>query len=144
MCGKHYPARVKTIQMIRMENYRRLLAELKGHLGREPSGKEMADALGISGAYVSQLKTGKRDNIDDDAARGMETRFNKEVGWMDNDPELWPFETIRHDRFSRLPERFKGMAEQELRRVIEEWESKGSGLGGSGHPENDLPSVATG
>lgn len=130
MYGSHYPVWVKTIQMIRMENYRRLLDELTAQLGREPSGKEAADALGISGAYVSQLKTGKRDNIDDDAARGMERRFRKDPGWMDNDPDLWPFETISHDRFSRLPERFKGMAEQELRRVIEEWESARVTVGG--------------
>lgn len=123
-----YPAPVKTISAIRMENYRRLIDELRRELQSEPKGAEIAEKFGITPAYVSQIKNGHRSDIDEAAARKIEAKCGKEIGWMDNDPSLWPFETISFERFSRLPERQKGMAEQEARRVIEEWEQSLGGV----------------
>lgn len=127
-----YPAGVKTISAIRLENYTRLINDLSlklaMELGREPRDKELATALGITPAYVSQIKTGERKNIQDEAARKIERALMLEPGWMDNDPDLWPFRTIAFERFNRLPERVKGMAEQEVRRIIEEWEQSLGGV----------------
>lgn len=139
-----YPVGVKTVDEIRLANYRRLTAEVQEHLGREPSGVELADALGISAAYVSQIKTGKRTNIEEESARKMEDKRGKERGWMDNDQDLWPFQSLSAERFAKLPERFKGMAEQEVRRILEEWESKGGDLGGSGPSSEDGSKRAAG
>lgn len=127
-----YPAPVKTISAIRMENYLRLIEDVRREflrdLGREPKGVELAQRLGITQVYVSQIKNGHRSVIEDDAARRIEAKCGKEIGWMDNDPSLWPFETISAERFSRLPERHKGMIEQEARRMLEDWEQS---LGGA-------------
>lgn len=123
-----YPVPVKTISAIRMENYRRLIEELRRELQYEPKGAEIAARFGITAAYVSQIKNGHRSDIDEAAARKIEAKCEKEMGWLDNDPSLWPFETISAERFSRLPERHKGMIEQEARRVIEEWEQSLGGL----------------
>lgn len=85
-----YPVWVKTIEAIRLANYRKLLAELAED--RDPlKGVEIASALGISAAYVSQLERGIRDSIDSKAARKIERTANKPEGWMDTDFDLWPF-----------------------------------------------------
>lgn len=127
-----YPPRVKTIDAIRMENYERLLGQvrekLKAEHDREPKDYEIADALGITKEYFSQIKNRKRVNLEEDAARRIEVKLDLERGLMDNDTSLWPFQTIRADRFAKLPERQKGMAEQEVRRILEEWEDS---LGGA-------------
>ena len=140
MHGLIYSASVKTIDVIRLQNYKALLAEagarLEADLRRTPTDAELARELGISGAYVSQLKNEKRAKIQDKAARGMESKQGKDVGWMDNDHSLWPFETISPERYTSLPDRYKGMAEQEVRHLLEEWESKGGGLGGG---NQDMP-----
>lgn len=125
-----YALRVKTVEQVRLERYRQLLTELETEPGVPASQADVARALGISPVYVHQLEHGKRSNIDSKAARKIEASMGKEIGWMDSDPDLWPFNTISMEQFSRLPERFKGMAEQEVRRVIEEWESSRQRLGG--------------
>lgn len=129
MAGMLYPPRVQTVDEIRLSNYKRLLQELRDLHGRDPKQTEVAEALGISAPYVNQIARGKRKRIEGAAARKMEALRGKEPGWMDNDAELWPFETITSERFARLPERQKGMAEQEVRRIVEEWEALGGGSG---------------
>lgn len=126
-----YARPVKTVEQIRLERYKQLLVELEREPGVPASQAEVARVLGISPVYVHQLEHGKRENIESKAARKMEASMGKETGWMDNDPELWPFETVSVESFTKLPERYKGMAEQEVRRVIEEWEMSRSRVGGA-------------
>jgi transcriptional regulator with XRE-family HTH domain len=90
MCASAYPAWVKTIEVIRMANYHRLVAELQGD-GPPLRSADVARALGISKVYAWQLENGKRDAIDSKAARLIERSMKKEEGWMDTDFELWPF-----------------------------------------------------
>lgn len=86
-----YPVRVKTIEAVRMANYRRLVAELQGEADAPISAAEVARALGISKVYAWQLEKGKREAIDSKAARLMERSMLKDEGWMDTDFDLWPF-----------------------------------------------------
>lgn len=123
MRESHYPVSVKTINVIRLENYWRLVGEIEREQNQKPTGVEIARRLDIAAPYVTQLKKGVRKNIQDDAARKMEAGMGKPRGWMDNDPTLWPFQTISPGRFNSLPTHWKGIAEGEVRRVLEEWES---------------------
>lgn len=81
---------MRTIEAVRLENFGRLLKEIRGD-GPEPAAAHVAAALGISGVYAWQLMTGKRTNIDSKAARLMERKAEKPEGWLDTDFELWPF-----------------------------------------------------
>lgn len=140
---RRYAHGVKTVEEIRLEKYRQLLTELEPRPGVPPSQAEVARALGISAVYVHQLEHGKRVNIDSKSARKMELAMDKPIGWMDNDPDLWPFEAVTAERFSKLTERQKGMAEQELRRIVEEAERARGALGGaSGGAQSDQPKAA--
>ena len=67
---------MKTVTDIRHENLISLLdSEVK-------SIQEMAEKMGKSHSYVSQLKI-KAKNIGDKTAREFEAVFNKPMGWMD-------------------------------------------------------------
>lgn len=79
---------VKTIEVVRLENYKRLVTELLGDDAVRPV--DIATALGISTVYAWQLQKGERDRIDSTAARKMERKAGKEVGWMDTDFSMWP------------------------------------------------------
>jgi transcriptional regulator with XRE-family HTH domain len=84
-----YPERVKTIETIRLANFRRLVDELKeGGLSRDNA---VATAMGISAPYLSQLGKGVRGSIESDAARKIERKAGKPEGWLDTDFDLWPF-----------------------------------------------------
>jgi transcriptional regulator with XRE-family HTH domain len=89
MKARGYPAWVKTIEVIRLANLNRLVAELKA--SGLSTDKAVADAMGISAAYLSQLGKGVRDSINSDAARKIERKAEKPEGWMDTDFDLWPF-----------------------------------------------------
>lgn len=40
---------------------------------------------------------------------------------MDNDPSLWPFETINPEDFAQLPAVWRGIAEGRVRAVLDEY-----------------------
>lgn len=97
---------VKTIEAIRMANYRRLVSDLQGDGDVPMRPPDIARALGISKVYAWQLENGKRTAIESKAARLMERKAGKPEGWMDTDFELWPFpdrellgrvERLKHD-----------------------------------------------
>jgi transcriptional regulator with XRE-family HTH domain len=88
-----YAFRVKTIEAIRLENYKRLVTEIKGEQEkiRPP---DIARALGISKVYAWQLENGKREAIDSKAARLMERGMGKPDGWLDTNFDMWPFPDV--------------------------------------------------
>lgn len=90
MVASPYAFWVKTIEVVRLANYRRLVNELSA--GDEPVRPvDIARALGISKVYAWQLENGKRTVIDSKAARLMERSAGKAEGWMDTDFDAWPF-----------------------------------------------------
>lgn len=89
-----YPLWMRTIEVVRLANYRRIVEELKGDRDKI-TGPEIARALGISAVYAWQLENGKRDVIDSKAARKIERNAGKAEGWMDTDFEMWPFPDAR-------------------------------------------------
>ena len=93
MSVSRYALIVKTIEAVRLENYKRLVAEIKGEQEkiRPP---DIARALGISKVYAWQLEKGKREAIDSKAARLMERGMGKPEGWLDTNFDLWPFPDI--------------------------------------------------
>lgn len=74
IAGCYYPA-MPTIQDIRRQNFARLLAEYE-------TNKAFADATGLPAAFVSQIKTGRRD-IGEEVARKMERNLRLHHGYMD-------------------------------------------------------------
>lgn len=102
MSAQEYPVEVRTIEQIRLENFRQLVQELRASLGREPTAVELSDFTGISSVYAWQLQTGKRDAIDSKAARKIDRRASKGDGWMDTDFTLWPFPGISPAKFENL------------------------------------------
>jgi hypothetical protein len=91
MGASDYPVWVKTIETIRLANYKRLVAELQGD-GQPLADAEIGRALGISKVYAWQLSKGARTAIDSKGARKMERAASKPEGWMDTDFDLWPFD----------------------------------------------------
>jgi hypothetical protein len=85
---------MRTIEAVRLENFRRLVAEVQGDDESEPTAQAVGDAVGVSSVYAWQLMTGKRANIDSKAARKMEASMEKPEGWMDTDFQLWPFPDV--------------------------------------------------
>jgi hypothetical protein len=74
---------MKTVQEIRLANFRLLLAEAK-------TQAELARAADLKQPYINQLargalQNGKPRSIGDEAARKFEAGMNKPVGWMDRD-----------------------------------------------------------
>lgn len=123
-----YPALVRTIEEIRLANYRRLINELQEELRleRPPNGPEVSAAFGISTVYAWQLVKGKRTNIDSQAARTIEKKMEKPIGWLDMDSELWPFPGIEYERVDRLTRDQKIEIQGAMRTLLNDFES-GSG-----------------
>jgi hypothetical protein len=78
---------VKTIEQIRRENFASLVAEAGGVT-------RFAEKMEKSQSQFSQImhgspdsKTGKPKEIGSKLAREIESRFGKDVGWMDHEPE---------------------------------------------------------
>ncbi len=93
---------MRTIEEIRLDNFRVLVDELARDLRREPKNVEISAHLGVSPVYVHQLFKGKRANIQSEAARKIEEHMLKPRGWMDADHRTWPFPGIDLDRLQRL------------------------------------------
>ncbi len=98
---------MQTIEQIRLANYRRLIKELGDERGYELKDPEIAVALGISKVYVWQLRKKERDNIDSKAARKIEAKSGRPLGWLDTDFNLWPFPGIKPTRYAMLTEKQK-------------------------------------
>ncbi|WP_343927066.1 hypothetical protein [Pigmentiphaga daeguensis] len=119
---------MKTIEEIRLERLRDLVSEAGSvaNLNRIAKRNERD-------ATISQIlnrwegKTGKPKELGSAMARALEEAMGKEVGWMDNDPATggaaWPFPDIDPARFSALPERLRGRAEERVLEIIKEWEA---------------------
>ena len=76
------------INGIRLENYKRLLAEFQqrpDQAGLLNHGliKRFAEHTGLSAKYLSHINN-DRKNIGEAVARQMEAAFNKVHGWLDN------------------------------------------------------------
>lgn len=109
---------VKTIEEIRLANFWRLVKELEVELGHEPNDPAVAAAMGLSKVYVWQLRNSKRDKIDSAAARKIEGNMQKEPGWMDADPDAWPFPGIDRSLFDALSPSQKTEIQGLVRRAI--------------------------
>ncbi|WP_414440474.1 hypothetical protein [Burkholderia sp. 22PA0106] len=79
---------MKTCHEIRREQLRALIDEVGG-AGR------LSDLIGKTDIQIRQWvnaskdsRTGKPRGISDDAARHIEQMTGKEIGWLDNDPEI--------------------------------------------------------
>lgn len=133
-----YPLAVKTIEAIRLENYRTVVADLARERGHEINGPEIAAALGLSAVYVWQLSNGKRSSIESKAARKIEQTLGKPEGWLDTDFSLWPFPGIDAARFERLSQQQKTEIQGVVRRMIMDFEAEGaSGSGESFDSQSD-------
>lgn len=123
MLGRRYSGWMRTIDEIRLNNFRTLVAELRAEQGAEVGDAEVAASLGISKVYAWQLRTGKRDKIDSPAARKMEKAAQKAVGWLDTDFMLWPFPGIAPDRFDALTRDERIEIQGQVRGWVEKFES---------------------
>lgn len=85
---------MRTVEEIRLENYWRLVQELRDELRREPTGADIKALTGISEAYASQLKNKVRSNIDSAAARKMESKSGKPRGWLVKKPSGFSLEVF--------------------------------------------------
>ncbi|KVZ22352.1 hypothetical protein WL14_20950 [Burkholderia cepacia] len=79
---------MKTCHEIRREQLRALIEEL-GSVGR------LSELIGKTDTQIRQWvnaskdsRTGKPRGISDDIARHIEEKTGKEIGWLDNDPEI--------------------------------------------------------
>lgn len=123
MSASLYPDPMRTIEEIRLENYRTLIAELEVELGSEIGDAEVALHLGISKVYAWQLRSGKRSKIESPAARKIEKAAEKPVGWLDTDFKLWPFPGISPDRFDSLTRDERIEIQGQVRGWVEKFES---------------------
>jgi len=116
---------MRTIEEIRLENFRALITELQEDLGTpDITAAEISMHFGISSVYAWQLKFGKRDKIDSVAARKIESKYGKPHGWMDTDFKLWPFPDIDQERFASLKGNQKIEIQGQVRGWIEKFESE--------------------
>lgn len=125
-----YSGFVKTIEEIRMENFRRLVEEIERERGHEMNGPEVAKALGLSSVYVWQLRNGQREAIDSKAARKIELKTGRPKGWLDTDTALWPFPGIEFDRYLRLSAEQKLEIQGSVRKMIIDFEESSGELPG--------------
>lgn len=140
MAPSPYPFWMRTIEAIRLANYRRLIEEVKGDRDII-RGVEIAAALGITPAYVSQLANGVRTSIDSVAARKIERQAGKPEGWMDTDFEMWPFPDA--DLLGRL-ERLKPAERIEIQGVIKERLDRYENRTGAGVAESGKSALSSG
>jgi hypothetical protein len=89
---------VKTIEQIRRENFATLVEEAGGVT-------RFAEKMEKSQSQFSQIihgapdsKTGKPKEIGSKLARAIESRFGKDIGWMDHEPEDQEYQA-----FKKLP-----------------------------------------
>lgn len=101
-----YACAMRTIEVVRIANLRRLVSELSKD---GTSQNRIAARFEMSGPYLSQLLKGVRNKLDSPAVRKIEEGAGKPLGWMDTDFDLWPFPSIDPGLIESLPadQRFK-------------------------------------
>jgi hypothetical protein len=114
---------MRTIEEIRLENYRALVNQLQAELGGAIGDGDVSAYLGISKVYAWQLRSGKRGKIDSPAARKMEKAVGKAVGWLDTDFKLWPFPGIAPDRYEHLSHDERMEIQGQVRGWMEKFEA---------------------
>lgn len=134
-----YAFDVRTIEEIRLANFKLLTAELADLLKCAPKPPAIAEFMGISKVYAWQLVTGKRTNIESKAARDIEAKTEKPTGWMDTDFSLWPFPDIDPARIDGLTVAQRAELQVLLRQSIETFEAANAKRlsrpnGSTGHP----------
>lgn len=107
---------MKTIEEIRRARLEQLRQEVE-HLGgfaeinrRRETNPRSAQLYNIAAANRGS-KTGAPMTMGSDLARSIEAAMGKPRGWMDSDPDYWPFELIDRKRFEELTERQRGAVE---------------------------------
>jgi hypothetical protein len=92
---------VKTIEEVRHAN---LLSLIKGY----PTIQAFAAAIGKDAAQVGQWKNkntrpnGTTYQLDSGTARCIDERLTLARGWMDNDHDAWPFQSVDLDKVQSL------------------------------------------
>ncbi len=80
----------------------------------------LAAKLGISIQAVTNWKSrGVPASQHEAIARALEWSIDQLLGLQPERREVWPFETVAHERFARLTEREKGMVEAAMLEVID-------------------------
>ncbi len=115
--------RMRTIEEIRRARLEELRHEVE-HLGgyaeinrRRGTNPRSAQLYNIAAANRG-TKTGAPMSMGSDLARAIEVAMGKPRGWMDNDPDFWPFELIDRRRFEALSERQRGAVEAAAAREL--------------------------
>lgn len=62
---------------------------------------QLADLAGSQKTHLSAIQAGNRD-VGDVLATKIEEATGQEFGWMDIDPDLWPFRQISHQKVLAL------------------------------------------
>lgn len=108
-----FNATMRTVEEIR-RNRLELLVEEFGSLAE--LGKRLN--LNARDSTLSQYrnrsrdsKTAKPKNMGSPMARRLESACGKELGWMDTDPDLWPFADVDHGKLRALSERHRTLIE---------------------------------
>jgi hypothetical protein len=82
-------------------------AEINRRRGTNPRSAQLYNIA----AANNGTKTGAPMSMGSDLARSVEQAMGKPRGWMDQDPDAWPFELIDRRRFEALTERQRGAVE---------------------------------
>ena len=109
-------SRMKTVEEVRRARLAMLVKEFKSYAElNEKLGRPRRDATLTQ--YANQSvgsKTAKRKGMGSATARLLESACKKEPGWMDTDPELWPFLDIDHQKVTKLLGRHRNQLEGAL------------------------------
>lgn len=117
---------MRVVEEIRLLHLKRLVnqfgsvTELNKRLGRPARDATLSQIYNRN----PDSKTGRPRDMGSGLARSIEEALEYEKGFLDNDPDLWPFIDMSPARFAALPDRLKGKAEGEIQRIVEEWENK--------------------
>lgn len=104
---------IEEIRRLRLEELRQEvehlggLAEINRRRGTNPRSAQLYNIA----AANKGTKTGAPMSMGSDLARAIEVAMGKPRGWMDHDPEFWPFELLDRRRFESLSERQRGAVE---------------------------------
>jgi hypothetical protein len=147
--GCHFSVPIDPMRTV--EETRRLrLIELRdtradGNLARLA---RLAD-MGARDSTFSQIinrsigtKTNKPKTMGSEQARKLEAVFKLPAGWMDTDPDAWPFKDIDRTRFDRLSERHRLEIQGAVRTLLIEYESESGKSSTSTDDDDRVPRVA--
>lgn len=115
---------MKVVEEVRLGHLVRLIeahesiAGLNRALGRPSRDATLSQIL--NGSPNSQ--TTKPRHMGSILAREIEKKLNKPIGWMDADPDAWPFENIERERFEVLQDFQKIEIQGAVRTLIDRFE----------------------